>query len=247
MAKPKLMTIPRTDRATARWTFDLGQANDVLQRAKCPEINLEWAAKVGMGLETMENALARVKGNPELSELGRENAKRRAGVAAHAVVEEFLATSDAEWDRRTAQVQSQELTPPTPSDLTTQLIEELRTDRILRGLGITDPLLAEMIFPDAPDAVKTALLSAPPVLLREESGEARLVPLLSAETREAHTMAMAKARNPAAHHRLEAYAELKRVHKNLAEGARKLIEERTGISGQPDAIIEAARGDGDAA
>lgn len=245
----KMLTVPAADASLSeRWDFELSTTNTALGEVKLPEIGPERPAKVRAALESLEATLRRVDSDPKLSEHGKEAARKEAVAAALAVIDSFERDAVTDFDKRIVFTEQNEIRPPERLDATEQLLRQVRLGEIRQRLGVDDQVMAEAVFFDeaATEEIREALLTAPPSLVKLDSGELRLVPLVSEETRAKYMLGEAERRNPEAYKRLVGLRRLREVHVNFAHTLRAMIAKKTGVDPQADPVAEMARGGGTA-
>ena len=170
-------------------------------------------------------------------------------MAALEVVDDFQKAAERDFDKRLRIVEEQEIRPPQRLEPVEQLLRQSRLAEIRARLGVTDQVTAMAVFYDeaATDEIREALLDAPPSLVKLDSGELRLIPLISDATRANYLLGEAERRSPEAFKRLVGLRKLRETHVNFAHTLRALVARRTGTDLRHDPIAAAARGGGDAA
>lgn len=149
-------------------------------------------------LQQFDKAVNAAEKNPNLSAEGKHDAVQQAARAALASLDTFTRNNIDVLKMRIANVERRVVPAFVEStDPTERLIIELRRQEIRGQLRGLDPLEREVVYLGASEAIRDAMETGPPTLIREQpDGPARLVPFVSSERVAERRLADAEAINP---------------------------------------------------
>ena len=177
--------------------------------------------------ERFDKRAGAIAGDKNLSSIGRNNRLLTAAQETHAAVVAWEERHVGVFDARIAsETEALRLVgePAAPSDPLERLTREIRHSEIRQNFAHLDPLEIQTLYFEAPEEVRDAIASAPPVAVKTAHG-LELVPLVPVEVINHHSLGTAEIANPEAASQIRELQELRGTNAGLASAFKAALRD----------------------